>query len=153
MSGCRVSGCRVALEMGFRSVWGCVRSGRAQKPHTRPTTPAPAPKKIYTGRVKHKHVAWCLKREELGRVSIGSTVSRRQRKREKVTVWPGPRSFKAGHETDNFEEFCVRWRGPCASKGGAEHERAKVSFTNITSSPEERERGRESGGCTRTKRV
>ena len=50
--------------MGLRSVSGSIRSGRAQKPHTSPTTPAPAPKKIYTGRVKHKYGAWCLEREE-----------------------------------------------------------------------------------------
>ena len=59
------------MEMGFRSVWGSIRSGRAQKPHTSPTTPAPAPKKIYTGRVKHKYGAWCLEREEHGRVRRG----------------------------------------------------------------------------------
>ena len=69
--GCRIVGCRIALEMGFRSVWECFRSGRAQKPHTSPTTPARALKKIYTGRVKHKHGVWCLEREEHERVSRG----------------------------------------------------------------------------------
>ena len=71
MSDCRMSDCRIALEMGFRSVWECFRSGRAQKPHTSPTTPARALKKIYTGRVKRKHGVWCLEREEHGRVSRG----------------------------------------------------------------------------------
>ena len=61
----RVVGCRVALEIGFRGVCGGIRSGRAQEPHTSPTTPSPAPKKIYTWRVKHKHGAWCLEREEV----------------------------------------------------------------------------------------
>ena len=69
--GCRIVGCRIALEMGFRSVWECFRSGRAQKPHTSPTTPARALKKIYTGRVKRKHGVWCLEREEHKRVSRG----------------------------------------------------------------------------------
>ena len=59
------------MEMGFRSVWECFRSGRAQKPHTSPTTPARALKKIYTGRVKRKHGVWCLEREEHERVSRG----------------------------------------------------------------------------------
>ena len=69
--GCRIVGCRIALEMGFRSVWECFRSGRAQKPHTSPTTTARALKKIYTGRVKRKHGVWCLEREEHERVSRG----------------------------------------------------------------------------------
>ena len=47
LSGCRMSDRRVALEMGFRIVWGSIRPGRAQKPHTCPTTPAPAPKNMY----------------------------------------------------------------------------------------------------------
>ena len=64
-------GCQTVLEMGFRSAEGGFRSGRAQKPHTSPPTPASALKKIYKGRVKHRHVAWCLEREEDGRVSRG----------------------------------------------------------------------------------
>ena len=71
MSDCRIAGCRVALEMGFRSAWGSIRSDRAQKPLISPTTPAPALKKIYTGIVKHKNRVWCLEREEHGRVSRG----------------------------------------------------------------------------------
>ena len=63
--------CQIALEMGFRSVLRSIRSGRTQNPHTSPTAPAPAPKKIYTGRVKHKHSVWSLERDEHGRVSRG----------------------------------------------------------------------------------
>ena len=83
-----LSDCRIALEMGFRSVWECFRSGRAQKPHTSPTTTARALKKIYTGRVKRKHGVWCLEREEHERVSRGclkqNMASRREKKRESV---------------------------------------------------------------------
>ena len=71
MSDVGLSDCRIALEMSFRSVWECFRSGRAQKLHTSSTTPARALKKIYTGRVKRKHGVWCLEREEHGRVSRG----------------------------------------------------------------------------------
>ena len=94
--GCRIVGlsdCRIALEMGFRSVWGSIRSGRAQKPHTSPTTPAPALKKIYTGRVKHKHGVWCLEREEKSMdVSVGGCLKqnmafRREKKRVRSEVW------------------------------------------------------------------
>ena len=42
LSGIGLPDCRVALEMGFRGVWGSFKSGRAQKPHTSPTTPSPA---------------------------------------------------------------------------------------------------------------
>ena len=94
--GCRIVGlsgvgCRIALEMGFRSVWECFRSGRAQQPHTSPTTPARALKKIYTGRVKRKHGAWCLEREEHERVSRGclkqNMAFRREKKRVRSEVW------------------------------------------------------------------
>ena len=93
LSDCRMSDCRIALEMGFRSVWECFRSGRAQKPHTSPTTPARALKKIYTGRVKHKHGVWCLEREEKSmNVSVGGCLKqnmafRREKKRVKSEVW------------------------------------------------------------------
>ena len=77
------------MEMGFRSVWECFRSGRAQKPHTSPTTPARALKKIYMGRVKRKHGGWFLEREEHERASRGclkqNMASRREKKRESVS--------------------------------------------------------------------
>ena len=49
-------------------------------------------------------------------VSVGgclkhNTASRKQGIREKVIVEPGPRKFKAAHETKNFGELRVRWRG------------------------------------------
>ena len=53
-------------------------------------------------------------------------VSRRQIKREKMAVGPGPGTCKAGHKTSYCGEMRVRWRGLCAFKGGAEHERVKV---------------------------
>ena len=60
------------MEMGFRSAWGSVRSGRARKPHTSLTTPALALKKyIYMGRVKQRDGVWSLEREEHGRVIRG----------------------------------------------------------------------------------
>ena len=102
-----MSDCRVALEMGFRRVWESFRSGRAQKPRTSPTTPAPVLKKIHTGRVKHKHGACCLEREGHGRVSRGVLETKlglqeREKEREKVGVGPGLRDFEAGYETNSF---------------------------------------------------
>ena len=38
-------------------------------------------------------------------------VSRRQRKREKVTAGPGSRECKAGYGTNNYGELRLRWRG------------------------------------------
>ena len=76
-------------------------------------------------------VGGCLKR---------NMFSRRQRKRGKVTVGPGLKECIAGHETSNFGELRVRWRGPWALKGGAQHERAKAGVANRTWSPEDRER-------------
>ena len=42
---------------------------------------------------------------------IHNMASRRQKSREEVAVGPGPRMFKAGHETKNCGEFYVRWGG------------------------------------------
>ena len=115
--------------MGFRSALGSIRPGRAQKPHTRPKTSAPAPKKIYTelytsmalGALKERSMdvsVWeCLKQ---------NMVSRRQIKREKMAVGPGPGKCKTGHKTSYCGELRVRWSRLCAFKGGAEHERVKV---------------------------
>ena len=57
------------MGVDFCSAWGRFRSGRAQKPHTSPTPPAPALKKIYTGRVKHRNGVCYLERAEHERVS------------------------------------------------------------------------------------
>ena len=56
-------------------------------------------------------------------------VPRRQRKRGKVTVGPGSKDYKAGHETYKYGELRVKWRGLCALKGGAEHECVRVGVT------------------------
>ena len=101
-----MSNCRIALEMGFRSAWGRFRSGRAKKPHISPTTPARALKKIYTGRVKHKHGVWCLEREEHERVSRGVLetehgLQEREKEREKVRVGPGLRECEIGYKPNN----------------------------------------------------
>ena len=97
-----MSGCRIALEMVFRSAWESFRSGRAQKPHISPTTPVRALKKRYTGRVKHKNGVWCLKREEHGRVIRGALETKhglqeREKESEQVRVGPGLRDFEAGY--------------------------------------------------------
>ena len=69
-------------------------------------------------------------------------VSRRQKKREKVAVGPGPSECKTGRETDNCGELRVRWKGLCALKVGGEHERAKVGVTSRVRYSEDRERDR-----------
>ena len=72
-------------------------------------------------------------------------VSRRQRKREKVSSegWARTKSdCKAGPETNNCGELRVRWGGLCVLKGEAEHERVMVNVANRTWSPEDRERER-----------
>ena len=63
-------------------------------------------------------------------------------KEKENDVWPGPKKCKAGHEANNCGELRVKRRGPCALKGDAEHERAKVGVSNRALSPEDRERER-----------
>ena len=114
MSGVGLSDCRIALEMGFRGVWGCVRYDRAQKPHTSPTTPAPALKKIYTGRVNICMMLDAL-REKSTNVSVGGCLiqnmaTRRVGKREEVEVGRGSGECEAGYETSNCGELSVRSR-------------------------------------------
>ena len=65
------------MEMGFRSVWGSSRSGRAQKPHTSPTIPAPALKKYIRGEFNTSMVLGALREKSI------NMVSRREKKREK----------------------------------------------------------------------
>ena len=77
------------MEMGFRSVWDSFRSSRAQKPHTSPTTPARALKKIYTGESSASIVFGAL-REKSMNVSVGGCLkqnmaSRREKERERVS--------------------------------------------------------------------
>ena len=60
-----------------------------------------------------------------------SMSSRRQRKREKVAVGPGPRQCKAGDETKICGKLRLRWGGLCAlGNGGAENGRAKAGVAN-----------------------
>ena len=85
-----MSDCRIALEMGFRSVWESFRSGRAQKPHTSPTTPARALKKNIRGELNTNRVFGAL-REKSTKVPVGGCLkqdmaSRREKKREKKRV-------------------------------------------------------------------
>ena len=66
-------------------------------------------------------------------------VFQKTEKREKVPVGPGSRECKAGHETNNCEELCVRWKGLCAlGKWGEEYERAEVGVANSAFPPEDR---------------
>ena len=44
-------------------------------------------------------------------------VSRKQRKRENLTVGPGSVEWKAGHKTINCSELRVRWQGLFALTG------------------------------------
>ena len=90
---CRMSdvGCRIALEMGFRSDLGSIRSGRAKKPHRSPIAPAPAPKKNIRGELNTSMVFGAL-REKSMKVSVGGCLkqnmaSRREKKREKSEGW------------------------------------------------------------------
>ena len=83
-----MSDCRIALEMGFRSVWECFRSGRAQKPHTSPTTPARAKEYIY-GASQNASMVFGSLREKSMYVPVGgclkqNVASRREKKRESV---------------------------------------------------------------------
>ena len=71
--------------------------------------------------------------------------SRRQRKREKVAFGPGPREYKAGHETSNCGELRVRWRGLCAlSKGGGQNTSVPRRVVQTEHCPQktEKERGK-----------
>jgi len=75
LSDCRMSdvGLSDCFGNGFPQRLGMfwIRQGTTKAPHS-PTTPARALKKIYTGRVKHKHGVWCLEREEKSmNVSVG----------------------------------------------------------------------------------
>ena len=65
-----MSDCRIALEMGFRSVWESFRSSRAQKPHTSPTTPARALKKNTRGEFNTSMVFGALREKSMD-VSVG----------------------------------------------------------------------------------
>ena len=78
----------------------------AQKPHKSPTSPAPVLKKIYTGRVKHEHSAWCFERGEHERASRGGLETKhglqeREKVREEVRVGPELKDCEAGYETKN----------------------------------------------------
>ena len=80
-------------------------------------------KKIYKGRVKHKHGAWCLEREKHGRVSRGMLetehyLQEREKEREKVRAGSGLREREAGYETNSCGDFRVKRRGLYAERGG-----------------------------------
>ena len=85
-----LSDCQIALEKGIAALGGALN----QAGHKSPITPAPALKKIYTGRVKDRHGVWCLEREEHGRASSGVLETEhfpqeREKEREKLGVGPG----------------------------------------------------------------
>ena len=156
MSDCWVSDCRIALEMGFRSVRGSFTSGRAQKPHTSPRTPAPELKKIHTGRVKHKHSARCPERKEHGRVSgvmrgTGHGLQEREKERE-IGGWASVKGCEAGYETNNCRELRVRWRGLRAlGERGQNMSVPQAGVANMTGLIQDRERERD--GESKTRRV
>ena len=126
--------CRIAFEMGFRSVWGSIGSGRAQKPHTRPTTPAPALKKNTRVELNTSMVLDALGVKSMDVLVRGcferSMVSRRQKKREKVAAGPGSKECTAGHETQNYGKLRVRRRGLSALGERAENECAKAGVVS-----------------------
>ena len=60
------------MEMGFRSAWGSVRSGRARKPHRSLKTPALALKKyIYIWGELNKEMVFGALRDRSIDVSLG----------------------------------------------------------------------------------
>ena len=64
-SDCRMSGSRIALEMGFRSAEEAL-----DHQDTKASQPMRRRQKIYTGRVKHKHGIWFLEKEEVFRQGL-----------------------------------------------------------------------------------
>ena len=78
------------------------------------------------------------------RCCIQNVASRRQRRGQKVTVGPGSRESKAGHETKIRVDFCVRSGGLCGlGKEGANRKRVEVGVANCVWFPgdkKERER-------------
>ena len=91
--------------MGFPSVWERFRSGRAQKPHKSPTTPACALKKNTRGELNTGMVFGALREKSMD-VSVGGCLkhnmaSRREKRERKVGVGPGLRENEAGYETNN----------------------------------------------------
>ena len=97
LSDCRIVGlsdCRV-VELFWK--WVSAAFGRVldQAGHKSPThkshNPRACPKEKYAGRVKHKHVAWCLEREEhelASRVMLETEHGLQEReKREKSEGW------------------------------------------------------------------
>ena len=95
--GCRIVGCRIVglLWKWVSAAFGNVLDQAGHKSSTppSPTTPPRALKKIYTGRVKHKHGVWCLEREEKSmNVSVGGCLKqnmafRREKKKVRSEVW------------------------------------------------------------------
>ena len=86
-------------------------------------------------------------------------IFRRQRKRGKVVVGgtgPGPIEFIAGYETNNCGEFQVRyfkrWRG-LVGRWEVGHGRVSRGMLQTEHGLPKREKERESGGWTRTKRL
>ena len=69
------------------------QAGHNKSPTQSHNPRARALKKIYTGRVKHKHGVWCLEREEKSmNVSVGGCLKqnmafRREKKRVRSEVW------------------------------------------------------------------
>ena len=79
--------------------------------------------------------------------------SRRQRRKEKEALRPGPRECKAGHETNNYEEFRVRWRKLCTLGKGGQNTGEWRWVLQTQYSPQKTEKDREREGWDMIKSV